>query len=150
MYFFIDTRLFPFYFLLFTPMSLPQTPEDRKKALTPEQYQVLRCSATEAPFTGKYRNNHENGTYTCAACGNVLFSSTTKFDSGTGRPSFRDVAQQGAVQVKDDDSHGMHRIEVVCANCGGHLGHLFDDGPADQTGKRYCINSAALSFAKKE
>lgn len=121
--------------------------EDKwKQKLTPEQYAVLREKGTEAPFTGTFLHNKEAGIYTCAACNNELFHSNQKFDSGSGWPSFYDVAKTGAVKLVDDNSHGMHRTEVVCANCGGHLGHLFDDAPDQPTGKRYCINSVCLDF----
>lgn len=122
---------------------------DWKKKLTPEQYRVLREKGTEAPFTGKFVDAHDDGMYVCAACGTPLFSSDTKFESGTGWPSFYDVAEKGNVVLKDDNSHGMNRVEVECAKCGGHLGHLFDDGPTDKTGKRFCINSCSLDFKKK-
>lgn len=116
-----------------------------KKKLTPEEYAALRESKTEAPFSGKYVSFKDSGMYTCKACGNVLFSSDEKFDSGTGWPSFSDIAKQGAVRIKKDMSHNMEREEVVCAVCGSHLGHLFGDGPSE-TGKRYCINSVCLDF----
>jgi peptide-methionine (R)-S-oxide reductase len=114
--------------------------------LTPEQYAVLRQKGTERPFTGEYVHEKQPGVYTCAACGQELFSSDTKFDSGSGWPSFWDVIEQGHVELHTDRSHFMVRTEVVCSRCGGHLGHVFEDGPRDQTGLRYCINSAALKL----
>ncbi len=120
-----------------------------KEKLTDEQYKILREKGTEAPFTGKYVDMHEDGMYHCAACGASLFSSDTKFESGSGWPSFYDAAKSDAVELHDDTSMGMKRVEVVCKKCGGHLGHLFDDGPKDKTGKRFCINSAALNFKQK-
>lgn len=116
--------------------------------LTPEQKAVLFDKVTEAPYTGKWLNHEEDGTYTCANCGAHLFASTTKFDSHCGWPSF-DTALPGSVNYHDDKSHGIQRVEVTCANCGGHLGHVFPDGPAETTGERYCINSLALDFLKK-
>lgn len=116
------------------------------KELTPEQYQVCRLAQTEAPFSGKHLYNKESGMYTCVVCGTPLFSSDTKFDSGTGWPSFFDVAKTGTVKLKEDTNHNMVRTEVVCTNCDSHLGHLFEDGPTDKTGKRYCINSVTLEF----
>lgn len=118
--------------------------EDWKNDLTPEQYKVLRDKGTEMPFSGKYVHEKAKGTYACVACGNQLFSSDTKFDSGTGWPSFDD-ALPGAVEFKTDTELGMERTEVVCAKCGSHLGHVFNDGPTG-TGKRYCMNSVCLDL----
>ena len=128
--------------------DMPKTEKDWKKKLTPEQYRVLREKGTEPAFTGKYVDNKEKGMYTCAACGAPLFSSDKKFDSGTGWPSFYDVAEKGNVELHEDTSHGMKRIEVTCKKCGGQLGHVFDEGPKNKTGKRYCINSCSLDFKK--
>jgi peptide-methionine (R)-S-oxide reductase len=124
------------------------TDDEWRARLTSEQYKVLRERGTEAPGTGKYVHTNEKGMFACAACGNALFSSDTKFESGTGWPSF-DRAIPGSVLMKDDSSHGMRRTEVTCAKCGGHLGHLFNDGPAT-TGQRFCINSCALDMKKGE
>jgi peptide-methionine (R)-S-oxide reductase len=126
--------------------KISKTDQEWREQLTEEQYRVLRQAGTERPFTGQYVDTEDEGTYTCAACGNDLFSSKTKFHSGSGWPSFWDVVSQGNVEVHQDNSHGMQRSEIVCAQCGGHLGHLFPDGPRDKTGKRYCINSAGLVF----
>lgn len=126
--------------------KLNKTDKEWREQLTTEQYRILRQAGTERPFTGEYVDTEDDGIYTCAACGNPLFSSETKFHSGSGWPSFWDVLTEGNVEAHDDLSHGMRRTEIVCARCGGHLGHLFPDGPRDQTGLRYCINSAALDF----
>ncbi len=126
---------------------MEHTEEEFKKKLTPEQYAVLRQKGTEAPFSGKLLHETRDGMYKCAACGNALFASDAKFDSGTGWPSF-DQALPGATRLIDDNSHGMHRTEVVCATCGSHLGHVFDDGPTS-TGKRYCLNSVCLDLESK-
>lgn len=127
---------------------LPKTEEEWRKVLTPAQFHVLREKGTEPPFTGKYWNAHEEAVYLCAACGNALFDSDTKFESGTGWPSFHSPVHGAAVDTVEDRSHGMVRTEVTCSRCGGHLGHVFDDGPKP-TGLRYCINSVCLRQEKK-
>jgi peptide-methionine (R)-S-oxide reductase len=134
--------------------KIPKTEEEFKDRLTPDQYKILREGGTEAPFTGKYWNEHAEGMYKCAACGAELFSSDTKFESGTGWPSFTDPANLENIELRPDDSRSMRRTEVICKKCGSHLGHLFDDGPTimpdgtPASGKRYCINSACLTLEK--
>ena len=123
------------------------TDEELKEKLSEEEFRVLREGATEAPFSGEHVHSDTEGTFSCKVCGNPLFSSDTKFDSGTGWPSF-DKAIPGAIEYTEDKSHGMKRTEVTCAKCGSHLGHVFDDGPTD-TGQRYCINSVCLNLDEK-
>lgn len=130
-----------------TLTNLRNQPESYwKEKLTPEQYQICRLKGTERAFSGTLYNNHQKGMYECVACGQPLFSSDTKFDSGTGWPSFDSPVDSAHVELHEDHSHFMVRTEVVCKNCGAHLGHVFDDGPQETTGKRYCINSVALNF----
>jgi peptide-methionine (R)-S-oxide reductase len=125
--------------------DMPHSEEEWRTRLSPEQYHILREAGTERAFTGRYWNNHETGDYHCAGCGTLLFKSDTKFDSGTGWPSFTQPENADAVTLIEDVSQGMRRVEVRCATCGGHLGHVFPDGPSP-TGTRYCMNSASLDF----
>ncbi|TRD11008.1 peptide-methionine (R)-S-oxide reductase MsrB [Erythrobacter insulae] len=122
--------------------------DDWRKKLSPEQYHVLREAGTERAFTGQYDKHYDEGEYACAGCGTVLFASDSKYNSGCGWPAFTKPAQDETVEEKRDVSFGMVRTEVLCSNCGGHLGHVFPDGPPEQGGMRYCINSAALEFEK--
>ncbi len=129
---------------------MTDTPMKKDEELSPELYRVARAKGTEPAFTGAYVNEHAKGMYHCAVCGAELFSSDTKFDSGTGWPSFTEPANLANVELHDDDSLGMRRTEVTCKKCGAHLGHVFDDGPSDKGGKRYCINSVCLALKKQE
>jgi peptide-methionine (R)-S-oxide reductase len=128
--------------------KVTKSEQEWREQLTPAQYEVLRKAGTEPPFTGEYTYNKDSGEYRCAACGSVLFTSDTKFDSGTGWPSFTEPAVAEAVELRPDNSLFMRRTEVLCRTCGGHLGHVFDDGPGP-TGQRYCINSVSLEFAPR-
>lgn len=127
-----------------------QLSEDQwKQKLSPEQYAIMRQGDTEAPFSGNLLHNDKAGDYACAACGTALFDSDTKFDSGSGWPSFYDVKDNEAIRLREDASHGMRRIEITCATCGSHLGHVFHDAPEQPTGIRFCVNSCALEFREK-
>jgi peptide-methionine (R)-S-oxide reductase len=130
--------------------NLKNMPDDYWRGkLTPDQYHIAREKGTEMAFAGKYVDNHADGTYRCVACGEELFSSSTKFESGSGWPSFTDPLNRQHVELLNDNGHGMNRTEVICAKCGAHLGHVFPDGPKDKGGQRYCINSAVLDFQAK-
>jgi peptide-methionine (R)-S-oxide reductase len=129
--------------------KIDKSDADWRKQLTPEQYHVTREKGTERAFTGAYWNNKKDGVYRCIGCGTELFASDTKFDSGSGWPSFTEPMNTANVELVEDTSHGMRRIEVTCRNCGGHLGHVFPDGPGP-TGQRYCINSCSLNFEAKD
>lgn len=130
--------------------SLNKSEDEWKNELTEEEFYILRKKGTERPFTGKYDIHFEDGVYHCAGCGTKLFDSGSKYDSGCGWPAFYKTAEDGVVVEKLDKSHGMIRTEVLCGNCGGHLGHVFPDGPSDKTGMRYCINSVSLKFKNEE
>ena len=129
--------------------SIPVTDEEWRKSLTPQQYRVLRQAGTEAPFTGEFVEVFDDGTYRCGACGNLLFNSDAKFHSSCGWPSFTETATPDAVEYIEDRSHGMTRTEVRCGRCHSHLGHVFEDGPADRGGLRYCMNSVALNLDRQ-
>ncbi len=129
--------------------KIEKSEEQWKQELTPEQYRILREGGTERPFSGTYHDHHEDGVYRCAGCGSELFSSRVKFESGSGWPSFWEPIEEGNLETRADNSRGMVRTEVLCSRCGGHLGHVFEDGP-DPTGLRYCINSGALRFESAE
>lgn len=130
--------------------SMNKSDSEWKKELTPDQYAVLREKLTEAPFSGELLYNEQDGMYACAACGNDLFASQHKFEAACGWPTFYDVANANAVRLVEDNSHGMRRVEVLCKNCEGHLGHVFHDAPDQPTGIRFCVNSVALNFKEEK
>ena len=130
-------------------VNLEKPDEEWKELLSPDQFKVLRLKGTEPPGTGKFLYNKEEGVYVCGACGAPLFKSETKYDSGCGWPSFFEPISEDAIIEQKDTSHGMLRVETICAKCGGHLGHVFKDGPKDKTGLRYCINSVSLDFKEE-
>ena len=130
--------------------KVDKSEQEWREELTPEQYAVLREKGTERPFTGEYVDTKTDGTYVCAGCGQPLFSSDTKYNSRSGWPSFWNVIEEGNVNLHEDRSHGMVRTEVTCSACGGHLGHVFEDGPRETTGLRYCINSLSLKLEPKQ
>lgn len=130
--------------------KITKTEDEWQKELSPEEYRILREKGTEPAFTGELLNNKQSGIYVCGACGNELFSSGTKFESGSGWPSFWNAVDKDKVELHEDNSFGMTRTEVTCAKCSSHLGHLFDDAPQTPTGQRYCINSESLKFTKKD
>lgn len=129
--------------------KMPKTEEEWRKSLSPEAYHALREKGTEPPGSGELLHNKETGTYVCGGCGAELFMSDAKYDSGSGWPSFWQVVKPEAIRTETDTSLGMRRVEIMCARCGGHLGHVFDDGPRETTGKRFCVNSASLKFKKR-
>ena len=129
---------------------IEKTEEEWLKELGPEKYRILRGKGTEAPGTGEYYHNTANGTYLCGACGAELFTSDAKYDSGSGWPSFWAPTADASIATADDETLDTHRTEIMCSRCGSHLGHVFEDGPADKTGKRFCVNSASLQFKKSE
>jgi len=131
------------------PDKIEKTEQEWRKQLTPEQYNVARRKGTEPAFTGRYWDHHEPGAYVCVCCGAPLFSSETKFESGTGWPSFSEPLEEAGVRTEQDNTHGMRRVEALCSRCDAHLGHVFPDGPGPK-GLRYCMNSAALDFKKAE
>jgi peptide-methionine (R)-S-oxide reductase len=131
------------------PTEITKSEAEWRAELTPEQYQVLRQAGTERAFTGRYWDCHDDGVYRCAGCGAELFDSNTKFESGSGWPSFTEPKLADAVELRSDNSYGMGRTEVVCRRCGGHLGHVFDDGPREAGGLRYCINSCSLDLDRR-